>query len=249
MQEKRISLTLIKSNIGQSSMINKKFLISSAGLEGTLKRDKRPFISIGRQQVNESGERPNDIMMFPTDPSISRTHCKLFYQEYYETLKNRDSQFTSIFMMTHPRLGKISPGKHLGSELVASIYSFLNTTPKLILSDNGTIFGTYIKTRQFDILKHLKYIFKTNLTEVFDYINKTFFNEYLTNILAIREKDFYDYLRNLLMNEISASYSAHNQLMVKIQILINGLFGNKPVDKHFFLENNNLLSSAVFMST
>ncbi len=127
-----------------------------------MRKDQRNFISIGRQQINENGERPNDIMMYPTDPSISRSHCKIYYKEYFDSLKVKDKEFSSIFMMTHPRFGKSSPGRLLGSEILSNVYSFLNTSPCLRLSDNGTIYGTYIKVRPFDLLKNLKYLLKKN---------------------------------------------------------------------------------------
>ena len=267
--EKHISLTLLKSNIGQNSILNRTFLISSNGLEGTLRKDKRDFISLGRQQVNEQGERPNDIMMYPTDPSISRTHCKIFYREFYERLKVRDNRFSSIFMMTNPRLGRCSPGWNITSELLANVYSFLDDTePLLRLSDNGTIFGTYVKVRQFDLLKHLRYLFTTGRLKVLDYILKTYLNcninsttdcdnssnydafgnniiktSNLDFIMTIEEKEFYDNLRKFITRDTTSnSTPIFNQPLISSQILINKSLEPRPIDKQFFLQNNNILT-------
>jgi hypothetical protein len=82
-RRKAIKLEITKSNVNLSS-INTTFVIMKDGLATSQRSKANDYISIGRQQINDDGLRPNDIMLFPTDPSISRSHFKILYKSFFE---------------------------------------------------------------------------------------------------------------------------------------------------------------------
>jgi len=81
-KRKTINLQIIKSNVSLNS-ISTSFIITSDGLASSQRSKNNEYISIGRQQINDDGIRPNDIMLFPTDPSISRSHFKILYKSFF----------------------------------------------------------------------------------------------------------------------------------------------------------------------
>ena len=59
--------------------------IISSGVMNSFRTIADGYFKIGRQQVTESGERPNDLVLPPTDRAISRSHCKINYQPFFDT--------------------------------------------------------------------------------------------------------------------------------------------------------------------
>ena len=54
--------------------VNTSYIIGENGLNCSMKNYNRDVTTIGRQQINQEMVRPNDIMLFPTDSSLSRCH-------------------------------------------------------------------------------------------------------------------------------------------------------------------------------
>jgi hypothetical protein len=144
-KEKKIILTIIKSHT-KIFAINKTFTITERGLESSQKNHDTHYISVGRQQVNDQGIRPNDIMLFPTDPSISRSHFKIFHKDYFDKIEeySKKRQLLNI-------LG-ISKGKlNLGSVFYSDISKYFCPNRKVAIEDNGTIYGTYVRLQGFSL--------------------------------------------------------------------------------------------------
>lgn len=152
--ERKIILTIIKSNVSLS-VINRHFIITERGIDCSQKTHSTDYISVGRQQVNDQGVRPNDIMLFPTDPSISRSHFKIYHKDYFHKLKDFDSKFFSMMKLTHPKneLKKILP--NFNSEVVFNIMKYVYPGKKVAVEDNGTIYGTYVRIKGYSYLNFL----------------------------------------------------------------------------------------------
>jgi hypothetical protein len=162
--ETKIILTIIKSNISLP-MINKTYVITERGLACSQKTHNTQYISIGRQQINDQGIRPNDIMLFPTDPSISRSHFKIFHKDYYESINLFKKKLNSMLMLTLSDKNKmffscsksntIFKYNNLNSNDVYNIMKYIAPPNKIAMEDNGTIFGTYVKVKPFTLKKFL----------------------------------------------------------------------------------------------
>ena len=118
--------------------------VTHQGVEGSLRRPQDGFVTVGRQQINEFGQRPNDIMLPASDRAISRCHCRINYQHCFRERRLSD-QYVSFLMAGHPRLGVSSVFNSLPQHLFAYIYSFFKEPYALWLSDLGSICGTYLK--------------------------------------------------------------------------------------------------------
>ena len=118
--------------------------VTGQGVEGSLRRPQDGFVTVGRQQINELGQRPNDIMLPPSDRAISRCHCRFNYQHCFSN-RPLPAEFVSFLMCSHPRLGQFSAFNALPQHLFFFIYTFVKEPYVLWLSDLGSICGTYLK--------------------------------------------------------------------------------------------------------
>lgn len=118
--------------------------VTAQGVEGSQRRPQDGFVNVGRQQINEYGQRPNDIILPASDRAISRCHCRFNYQHCFRD-RGLSSQLLAFLMAGHPRLGKESAFNSLPQHLFYYIYSFFREPYTLWLSDLGSICGTYLK--------------------------------------------------------------------------------------------------------
>ena len=101
------------------------------------------FFKIGRQQITESGIRPNDLMLPPSDRAVSRSHCQLDYRSFFDSTP--PEIWIAFLMGNHPRLGRYSILQHLPLDLIKYILLFLKKTRYPMLIDLGSMCGTYVK--------------------------------------------------------------------------------------------------------
>jgi hypothetical protein len=143
--ERKMKLDILKSHT-KLYTINTKFLITERGLDCSQKTSNTHFISVGRQQVNDQGVRPNDIMLFPTDPSISRSHFKIFHKEYFEKQKSFDDT-----LMTMCKLTRSSSNSRFSCNKndILNIMKYIYPKKNVAIEDNGTIYGTYVRVKSF----------------------------------------------------------------------------------------------------
>ena len=118
--------------------------VTMQGVEGSLRRPQDGFVNVGRQQLNEYGQRPNDIMLPASDRAISRCHCRFNYQHCFRA-RDLSPQLLAFLMAAHPRLGCSSEFNSLPQHLFYYIYSFFKEPYALWLSDLGSICGTYLR--------------------------------------------------------------------------------------------------------
>lgn len=120
------------------------YFVTRAGLQNSLRTPQDGFVNIGRQQINEEGKRPNDIMLPASDRAISRCHCRLDYRQWFHS-RELPEEFVAFLMAGHPRLGEYSSFRSLPPQLFGYIYTFLKVPYTLWLIDLGSVCGTYIK--------------------------------------------------------------------------------------------------------
>lgn len=180
LQQSKIILKIKKSNTNLS-FINKTYIITEEGVKCSQKTGNRHYTSIGRQQVNDDGQRPNDIMLFPTDPSISRSHCKIFHESYFQETKAFNEKL--IYMVAFSVKKKCK----LDINNVLNIAKYFNPGKSISVEDNGTIYGTYVKVKSFSINEILSnlYLFLKDGKDPKYYTNN--FN--LDSIISILVKD------------------------------------------------------------
>lgn len=118
--------------------------VTVQGLEGSLRRPQDGFVNVGRQQMNEYGQRPNDIMLPASDRAISRCHCRFNYQHCFRE-RDLSPQLVAFLMAGHTRLGRNSVFNALPQHLFYYIYTFFKEPFTLWLSDLGSICGTYLR--------------------------------------------------------------------------------------------------------
>jgi hypothetical protein len=203
-EEPRIRLNILKSHVPMN-VICRDFIITSDGLPCSQKTHNTHFVSVGRQQINDQGIRPNDIMLFPTDPSISRTHFKIYHKEFF----NKLSDFNTVLNEIPAMMGACL----LNEDLVRDILGYIKPNQTFTIEDNGTIYGTYVKIRPFtieNIMANLYLNFKQGKLKLgsFDFIEclkilEKYPNDnergFLITMLMLKEKitERYFYFRNI----------------------------------------------------
>ena len=124
------------------------YIIGENGLNCSMKNHNRDVTTIGRQQINQDMIRPNDIMLFPTDSSLSRCHLTIYHKAFFDEIKKY-----KIDVDTTIRISKKSRYSCLPQQIWYGIIHFL--TPRLCLEiqDQGT---TYISGTNLDNVKQAK---------------------------------------------------------------------------------------------
>lgn len=129
-----IKISMIASNV-ELKTVATQFYIGEKGLSCSLKTYGREYISFGRQQIDDQFKRPNDIMLFPTDPSISRSHMKVFYKKLFGDIKEYKEKEKILLEINMP------------IEFIVNILEYLKPKLSVELEDNETIYGTYIRVK------------------------------------------------------------------------------------------------------
>ena len=111
------------------------YIIGEGGLNCSMKNHNRDVTTIGRQQINQDMIRPNDIMLFPTDSSLSRCHLTIYHKLFFDEIKKykKDVEMTL-------RISKRSKYNMLPSHIWYGIIHFLKPRLSLEIQDQGTIY-------------------------------------------------------------------------------------------------------------
>ena len=145
-REPVITLEIIRSHASLFG-VTTKFLITPRGMVGSLRSKPDGDITIGRQQINDAGNRPNDIMLNAQDSAISRTHCRIIYKHGLFVKRVIPPEFLTFLMASHKRLGRVSSARVLPRHLIRLIYDFIKLPKMIFIEDLGSINGTYIRVR------------------------------------------------------------------------------------------------------
>jgi hypothetical protein len=219
-------LKIKQSTIKQKCLFNKEFKITSQGVVASQKRSDG-CVSIGRQQINDFGERINDIYLFPTDACISRSHCKIFYSDFLSQSQKSKDTLTTLLMINHARLNQFAKVKNFPQDLLFRIAKFAIPKKKLYLQDNDTIYGTYLKIKQSNPFTVLKQI----LPHFIECYQTTFPNKKLNEFLSKTEKNECikrSYLNHLDQEEKSKKVmKLFEKKMVVLKDEMNFLYDNK----------------------
>lgn len=191
-----IILKLINSNVDLCTCAN-KFYIGEQGLDCSMRNYDNKYISIGRQQINEDFIRPNDIMLFPTDPSISRAHFKIFHHNLFIEKKRYKINVDLIVRALRSK----SCRYQLPSQIWYYVILYLKPKNTIEILDNGTIYGTYVRVKEID-KKTLVANLLINLQEKFikgNTWNKSAIleNYYQNDLLFHHKFDLEDYKKKL----------------------------------------------------
>lgn len=143
--EKHFKVTVFFMKVVRSSAEGQSpaFYVTESGLLHSMRAAHDGFVRIGRQQLTEQGERPNDITLPSNDRAISRSHCMIAYSPFFT--RTVPAGWTAFFMAAHPRLGQNSVFQHLPCELLRYIISFIKEPFVPYVLDTGSMCGTYVK--------------------------------------------------------------------------------------------------------
>ena len=126
------------------------YIIGEDGLNCSMKNHNRDVTTIGRQQINQDMIRPNDIMLFPTDSSLSRSHLTIYHKNFFEEIKKYKSDVDTTI-----RISKKSKYSCLPQQIWYGIIHFLKPRLCLEIQDQGTIYGSYVKINEMTIVNLL----------------------------------------------------------------------------------------------
>ena len=84
-------------------------------------------------------------MLNPTDPSISRSHVKLYYKSFFKEIERYKENIYLIL-----RKNKKSKYSFLSKEIFYGIILYLKKKINIKIEDKGTIYGTYVKINQIN---------------------------------------------------------------------------------------------------
>ena len=120
--------------------VQNSYIIGENGLDCSMKNHDRDVTTIGRQQINPDMIRPNDIMLFPSDSSLSRCHLTVYHKKFFEEINNYKKKVDITL-----RISKRSKFSFLPVQIWFGIIHFLKPKLCLEIQDQGTIYGSYVK--------------------------------------------------------------------------------------------------------
>lgn len=120
--------------------VQNSYIIGENGLNCSMKNHDRDVTTIGRQQINPDMIRPNDIMLFPSDSSLSRCHLTVYHKKFFEEINNYKKKVDITL-----RISKRSKFSFLPVQIWFGIIHFLKPKLCLEIQDQGTIYGSYVK--------------------------------------------------------------------------------------------------------
>jgi hypothetical protein len=130
--------------------VNTSYIIGENGLNCSMKNYNRDVTTIGRQQINQEMIRPNDIMLFPTDSSLSRCHLTVYHKIFFDEIKKYKHDVDITL-----RISKRSKYNSLPQKIWLGIIHFLKPRLKLEIQDQGTIYGSYVKIDELSVVNLL----------------------------------------------------------------------------------------------
>ena len=130
--------------------VNTSYIIGENGLNCSMKNYNRDVTTIGRQQINQEMIRPNDIMLFPTDSSLSRCHLTVYHKIFFDEIKKYKHDVDITL-----RISKRSRYSSLPQQIWYGIIHFLKPRLCLEIQDQGTIYGSYVKIDELSVVNLL----------------------------------------------------------------------------------------------
>ena len=153
-----------------------KTLITKSGVVDSVRQPPDGYYKIGRQQVTEAGQRPNDLMLPPSDRAISRSHCQINYEAFFNSTCQEN--WYTFMMSQHPRLGQRSVFQFLPIEIFKYIFLFIKQQRFPLLIDLGSMCGTFIKvsnTDPIDLVQGLNFLVGSDINIEIDRVKNDCF--------------------------------------------------------------------------
>jgi len=141
--EPTIRLEIIQSKI-PFNQITTNYIISSRGVVGSLRKPENTFIKeaiIGKAMLDNNMNICNDIMLNQNDFLISRKHCTLIYTHWFKK-KVISPDFLCFLMYNNRR------ENYLPKTALWLIKQFIYEPKKLMMSDMGSLHGTYVRLQE-----------------------------------------------------------------------------------------------------
>ena len=105
---------------------------------------------IGRQTVTEEGLRPNDVMLSVNDLAISRSHCRIIYQDGFKNMKRKIPdgwlEFSKLFCTS-----RACGAKFLPVDIRRIILKYVRLPRNFFIQDLGSVHGTYIQMGTYSV--------------------------------------------------------------------------------------------------
>ena len=160
--------------------VNTSYIIGENGLNCSMKNYNRDVTTIGRQQINQEMVRPNDIMLFPTDSSLSRSHLTVYHKNFFDEIKKykKDVDITL-------RISRRSKYSSLPQQIWFGIIHFLKPRLCLEIQDQGTIYGSYVKIDEISVVNLLintYIILSDSRRDLFDFFKSDYMYSQVVNI-------------------------------------------------------------------
>ena len=160
--------------------VQNSYIIGENGLDCSMKNHDRDVTTIGRQQINPDMIRPNDIMLFPSDSSLSRCHLTVYHKKFFEEINNYKKKVDITL-----RISKRSKFSFLPVQIWFGIIHFLKPKLCLEIQDQGTIYGSYVKIDGLSVVNLLinTYILLSDSRgDLFNFFKSDFmFNQIVNN--------------------------------------------------------------------
>ena len=148
------------------------YIIGENGLNCSMKNHNRDVTTIGRQQINQDMIRPNDIMLFPTDSSLSRCHLTIYHKNFFDEIKKYKADVDTTI-----RISKRSKYSCLPQQIWYGIIHFLKPRLCLEIQDQGTIYGSYVKINEisvFNLLINAYILLSDSRGDLFSFFKRDF---------------------------------------------------------------------------
>jgi len=159
--------------------VQNSYIIGENGLDCSMKNHDRDVTTIGRQQINPDMIRPNDIMLFPSDSSLSRCHLTVYHKKFFEEINNYKKKVDITL-----RISKRSKFSFLPVQIWFGIIHFLKPKLCLEIQDQGTIYGSYVKIDGLSVVNLLinTYILLSDSRgDLFDFFKSDFMYNQIVN--------------------------------------------------------------------
>jgi hypothetical protein len=234
-----------------------------------MKNHNRDVTTIGRQQINQDMIRPNDIMLFPTDSSLSRCHLTIYHKNFFDEIKKY-----KIDVDTTIRISKKSKYSSLPQQIWYGIIHFLKPRLCLEIQDQGTIYGSYVKINEisvFNLLINGYILLSDSRGDLFSFfksdfmythsINNNKYNNMIYNIPFINgnldqinsmpinqvlQKIFYELKKS---NAINICNNIKEYLNKNLNNIINNPYGEEFTYQTLFNQVNKILKPNQFFLT
>ena len=245
------------------------YIIGENGLNCSMKNHNRDVTTIGRQQINQDMIRPNDIMLFPTDSSLSRCHLTIYHKNFFDEIKKY-----KIDVDTTIRISKKSKYSSLPQQIWYGIIHFLKPRLCLEIQDQGTIYGSYVKINEisvFNLLINGYILLSDSRGDLFSFfksdfmythsINNNKYNNIIYNIPFINgnldqinsmpinqvlQKIFYELKKS---NAINICNNIKEYLNKNLNNIINNPYGEEFTYQTLFNQVNKILKPNQFFLT